>query len=124
MSVVLFLRSWSQRGQRRGKNKANRLPICLEPREERELPAEGGLPAQSGQWWASLYNVTSFTTVLLATWSPAVTWTDVSVGDLTGNGQAAIVGRVAQTGQWWATVSTPNATQTSLWDSWSPSVPW
>jgi hypothetical protein len=47
--------------------------------------------------------------------SPAVTWVDVHVVDLTGNGREDLIGRVAQTGAWYAALSTPSGSFTQLW---------
>jgi hypothetical protein len=85
-----------------------------------------GRVLQTGQWWASLSNgATALSTSLWATWSPAVTWVDVRIGDLNGDGKADIIGRVLQSGQWWASLSNGStALSTSLWATWSPAVTW
>jgi hypothetical protein len=96
-----------------------------------DLNADGkadviGRVLQSGQWWASLSNgSTALSTSLWATWSTAVTWVDVRIGDLNGDGKADIIGRVLQSGQWWAGLSNGStALSTSLWATWSPAVTW
>jgi hypothetical protein len=96
-----------------------------------DLNADGkadiiGRVLQAGQWWASLSNgSTALSTSLWATWSPAVTWIDVRIGDLDGDGKADIIGRVLQSGQWWASVSAGSASSsTTLWATWSPAVSW
>jgi hypothetical protein len=66
----------------------------------------------------------SFTNSLWATWSTAVTWVDVQVGDFNGDGKDDITGRVSQSGDWWTGVSTGSSFASSLWGHWSPAVTW
>jgi hypothetical protein len=48
----------------------------------------------------------AFSNSLWATWSTAVSWVDVQVADLNGDGKADISGRVSQEGSWWTGLST------------------
>jgi hypothetical protein len=62
----------------------------------------------------------------VATWSTAVTWVDVMVGDFNGDGHADLVGRVLQSGQIWVSLGAPTANgfTTSLWATWNPAATW
>jgi hypothetical protein len=80
---------------------------------------------QAGAWYVGKSNGSSaFTTTLWATWSPAVTWVDVHVGDFNGDGKSDIIGRALQTGQWWDGISNGSGFTTSLWATWSTAVTW
>ncbi len=84
-----------------------------------------GRVLQTGEWWVSVSNgVGGFTTSLWSTWSPAVTWVDVKVGDFNADGKADIIGRELDNGQWWVGQSTGTSFTTSLWATWSPAVTW
>jgi uncharacterized protein YkwD len=84
-----------------------------------------GRVAQNGQWWAAISNgVNGFTNTLLTTWNPLVTWVDVKVADLNGDGKADIVGRARDNGQWWAALSTGTTYTNVLVVTWSPAVIW
>ncbi len=77
-----------------------------------------------GNWWAGISTGASFSTSYWGTWSPAVTWVDVQVGDFTGDGKDDIVGRILQSGDWWLARSNGSGFTNSLWGHWSPSVTW
>jgi hypothetical protein len=85
-----------------------------------------GRVLQTGQWWVSLSGgATASTTSLWTTWSTAVTWVDVQVGDFNGDGSEDIAGRVLQSGQWWVAISNgSNAFHNGLWGAWNPGVTW
>jgi hypothetical protein len=85
-----------------------------------------GRVLQSGQWWVSLSGgATASSTSLWTTWSTAVTWVDVQVGDFNGDGSEDIAGRVLQSGQWWVGLSNGStAFNTTLWATWNPNVTW
>ncbi len=91
-----------------------------------------GRVASSGAWYAGIATGSgtsmSLTTVYLGAWSSAVTWTDVHVADINGDGKVDIVGRVASSGAWYAGIATGSGTSMSLGSiylgSWSPSVTW
>src|SRR5205085_455832 len=71
---------------------------------------------ETGQWWASLSGPAGFTAATRwATWSTAVTWADVRLGDFNGDGKRDLVGRVREYGQWWVGLSTGTAFTTSAW---------
>jgi FG-GAP-like repeat/WD40-like Beta Propeller Repeat len=81
----------------------------------------------NGQWWVGQSTGSLFVPHLWTTWaidSPTLTWTDVLVGDLTGDGLDDIVGRVLQTGQWWTGVSSGSSFLNFLWTTWNPGVTW
>jgi hypothetical protein len=82
----------------------------------------------NGQWWAALSSGASFTNTLWTTWAPDLpnlTWADVQLVDVNGDGKADLVGRWLQTGQWWVSLSAGSvAGSTQLWDIWSPAVTW
>jgi hypothetical protein len=81
-----------------------------------------------GQWWAALSDGTSFSNTLWTTWAPDsanLTWVDVHLADVTGDGKVDLVGRWLQTGQWWVSTSGgAAASSTDLWDAWSSDVTW
>jgi hypothetical protein len=89
-----------------------------------------GRVGETGQWFAGLSTGTSLTTSLWGAWAPDsrnVTWVDVQIGDLNGDGKADIVGRLAQTGQWFANITGSTGTvflAPQLWDVWSTAVTW
>ncbi len=91
-----------------------------------------GRVASSGAWYAGIATgsgtAMSLTTVYLGAWSSAVTWTDVMVADINGDGKIDIVGRVASSGAWYAGIATGSGTSMSLGSiylgSWSPLVTW
>jgi predicted outer membrane repeat protein len=81
-----------------------------------------------GQWWAALSTGSAFTNTLWTTWAPDapnLTWVDVHLADVTGDGKADLVGRYLQMGQWWVTVSgASTAGSTTLWTTWDQTVNW
>ena len=78
----------------------------------------------SGDWWVAKSTGTSFVNQLLGHLGSPITWQDVQVADVNGDGRADIVGRT-NTGDWW--VAKANDTGTGfvnqLWGFWSP-VTW
>jgi hypothetical protein len=84
-----------------------------------------GRAEEVGQWWTGISNGSSkFTTTLWATWSTAVTWVDVHVGDFNNDGNMDIVGRADEIGQWWVGVSNGSKFTSQFWTSWSTAVGW
>jgi hypothetical protein len=84
-----------------------------------------GRDLHTGAWWVGVSDGHGhFTTTLWDTWSPAVDWVDVQVGDFNGDGKVDIAGRVQENGQWWVGLSTGRSFQTALWGGWSPAVSW
>ena len=79
----------------------------------------------TGLWYVSLSNGSTFAPMTMWDgWSTAVTWADVHVADVTGDGKDDIVGRDQANGQWYVAISTGSAFYTKLWAQWSPSVNW
>jgi hypothetical protein len=74
----------------------------------------------TGQWWLGQSTGSAFLTSMWDTWSPAVAWVDVSVGDFNGDGLPDLVGRIQQNGQWWAALSNGSTAFTNqLWTTWA-----
>jgi hypothetical protein len=88
-----------------------------------------------GNWWVARSTSAGFATPQLwGTWTTTVTWSNVLVGDFTGNGMDDIAGR-DPSGNWWISVynGTPFASSgtdftTTLWTSpanrWPVGVAW
>lgn len=76
---------------------------------------------ETGQWWTGLSNGTSFKNTYWGQWSvgAGVTWVDVNVGDLDGDGDTDFLGRWAETGNWYAGISGNNAMTNTYWGQWS-----
>jgi len=78
----------------------------------------------NGQWWVGTPNGTNALTFnQFGQWavdSPGLTWVNVHVGDLLGNGTDDIVGMVKQTGQWWVGISNGDHFTNELWATWAP----
>jgi len=84
-----------------------------------------GRALETGDWWVGISNgANGFTPAKWTTWSTGVTWVDVQVADLNGDGMADLVGRAAETGQWWAAISNGNSFSNSLWATWSTAATW
>jgi hypothetical protein len=84
-----------------------------------------GRADEIGQWWAGISNgSTKFTNQLLTSWSTAVGWDDVQVGDFNNDGKSDIAGRVSGGGQWWVAVSNGTQFTNQLWTTWSTAVTW
>jgi hypothetical protein len=80
---------------------------------------------ETGQWWTGLSNGSSrFNTSLWTTWSTAVSWVDVHVGDFNGDGNMDIVGRADEIGQWWVGISNGSKFNNQLLTTWSTAVGW
>ena len=80
--------------------------------------------AATGVWLVGLSKGSKFSLSTWATWSSAVTWTDIRVGDFNGDGKADIAGRVVSSGQWWVGLSNGGSFSTTLWATWSTGVSW
>lgn len=81
----------------------------------------------TGDWYVALSTGESFTDIVpWGKWNPAATWTNVSVGDFTGDGRDDIAGRVASTGEWWLLVSdgTKFISSPTRWTKWTPAQTW
>ncbi|HEV2946003.1 MAG TPA: VCBS repeat-containing protein [Gemmataceae bacterium] len=84
-----------------------------------------GRVPESGQWWVGISNgSTAFETTAWVVWNPAVSWVDVRVGDLNGDGKTDLIGRFSQTGQWWAAISNGTSFTNTLWTTWNPNATW
>jgi hypothetical protein len=81
--------------------------------------------SDGGDWWAALANGTGTGSEnqLWGHWEP-VTWQDVGIADLNGDGKSDIVGRSAG-GDWWAALANGAGTGSGnhLWGHWE-AVPW
>jgi hypothetical protein len=85
----------------------------------------------TGQWFVGINTGSAFSFSVWATWSPAVTWADVMVGDFNGAinpttnlKMDGIVGRYQQAGIWYVGTSLGTSFNTTAWAFWSPSVTW
>ncbi|MDY0167530.1 MAG: SBBP repeat-containing protein [Thermoguttaceae bacterium] len=77
----------------------------------------------SGDWWLAVNNGDgTFTNQKWGRWNPNVTFSDIMVGDFTGDEVADIVGRVATTGDWWVARSTGSSFTNQKWGRWNPNV--
>lgn len=85
-----------------------------------------GRISQTGQWWGALsLNGNSFTNRLYGAWSTAVTWVDVNVTDIDGDGfQDDMVGRIRSNGQWWALKGNGISAIPQLLGAWSSAINW
>lgn len=86
-----------------------------------------GRVAGRGGWWATTSTSgTTFNTTAWATWvdNGSITWVDVKIADLNGDGRDDIVGRIQQNGNWWANISTGSSFQVVYWANWNPNVAW
>ena len=80
--------------------------------------------AATGVWIVGLSKGSKFNFSTWASWSSAVTWTDIRVGDFNGDGKDDIAGRVLSNGQWWVGLSSGSSFSTTLWATWSTGVSW
>jgi hypothetical protein len=86
-----------------------------------------GRNATTGAWQVSVNQSgtgTYVTNSSFGAWSAAVTWADVHVGDVNGDGKADIVGRVASSGDWWVAISNGTSFASALWLTWTPAAGW
>jgi autotransporter-associated beta strand protein len=83
-----------------------------------------GRASNTGEWWLSSSNGSSFTNQFLTTWNPAATWVDVHTGGFQGIGAQNFAGRYLQTGQWWVAETSGNGYSNKLWGTWNPNVTW
>src|SRR5262249_9182585 len=68
-----------------------------------------GRESGRGKWWVAVSSGATFLTALWGAWGADLTgsldWTNVVVGDFSGDGKVDIAGRIKETGQWWVNVS-------------------
>jgi murein DD-endopeptidase MepM/ murein hydrolase activator NlpD len=88
-----------------------------------------GRALEIGEWWVGLSTPSAgtgfhFEATKWATWSTAVTWADVRVGDFDGDSRDDITGRALQFGEWWTALSTGSAFVSEKWATWNPNVVW
>jgi Mg-chelatase subunit ChlD len=82
-----------------------------------------GRIVSTGDWWVAVNNGDgTFTNQRWGRWNPNVTFSDIMVGDFTGDEVADIVGRVATTGDWWVAKSTGTGFTNQKWGRWNPNV--
>jgi uncharacterized protein (TIGR03118 family) len=78
----------------------------------------------TGEWMVSVANgAGGYTSSVWGTWSTAVHWVDVQVGDFNGDGKMDIVGRVQETGEWWVGMSSGSSFVTTKWGAWAAGTP-
>jgi hypothetical protein len=58
--------------------------------------------AATGNWWATIYDGTRYTSQIIGTWDPGINWQTVLIGDLNGDGRADVMGRDPVSGDWYA----------------------
>ncbi len=91
-----------------------------------------GRVASSGAWYTGIATGSgtgmTITNVFLGAWSPGVTWDNVQMADINGDGKADIVGRVDSSGAWYAGIAAGSGTGMSISNvflgAWSPGVTW
>jgi hypothetical protein len=90
-----------------------------------------GRALQYGQWWLGITAANAdpksgfhFDTTRWETWSTAVTWVDVRVGDFNGDGKDDLAGRAQQYGEWWLAISSGASFTSAKWETWNPRVNW
>ena len=85
-----------------------------------------GRAANSGEWWVALSQPGGGSTnQYWGRWSPGATWTDVQVGDFSGDGRADLAGRVAASGEWWVAVSQAGGgSNNHFWGRFSTAANW
>jgi len=81
----------------------------------------------NGQWWAAITAADgSAVNHDMGTWSTALSWNDVAVGDFNGDGIDDIVGRTSNSGAWYAALGssgTPGFANRFL-GAWNPTITW
>jgi cyclophilin family peptidyl-prolyl cis-trans isomerase len=81
----------------------------------------------NGQWWAAITAADgSAVNHNMGTWSTALSWNDVAVGDFNGDGIDDIVGRTSNSGSWYAALGssgTPGFANRFL-GAWNPTITW
>jgi hypothetical protein len=78
-----------------------------------------------GSMWVAQSNAqgSGFITTQWTTFSPAINWTSIQVGDALGNGKDDVYG-FNNDGSWWVGVSTGSSFTNQLWTQWSPAINW
>ena len=83
-----------------------------------------GRASSSGDWFVAKSDGTSFANEHWGKWSTAVTWSNVLVGDFTGDGKDDVVGRADSTGDWFVAKATDSGFVTEHWGKWTKAVTW
>ena len=83
-----------------------------------------GRASSSGDWFVAKSDGTSFANEHWGKWSTAVTWSNVLVGDFTGDGKDDVVGRADSTGDWFVAKATDSGFVTEHWGKWTTAVTW
>ena len=83
-----------------------------------------GRAASSGDWFVAKSDGTSFANEHWGKWTTAVTWSNVLVGDFTGDGKDDVVGRADSTGDWFVAKATDSGFVTEHWGKWTTAVTW
>ena len=83
-----------------------------------------GRASSSGDWFVAKSDGTSFANEHWGKWTTAVTWSNVLVGDFTGDGKDDVVGRADSTGDWFVAKATDSGFVTEHWGKWTTAVTW
>ena len=83
-----------------------------------------GRASSSGDWFVAKSDGTSFANEHWGKWSTAVSWSNVFVGDFTGDGKDDVVGRADSTGDWFVAKATDSGFVTEHWGKWTTAVTW
>ena len=83
-----------------------------------------GRASSSGDWFVAKSDGTSFANEHWGKWTTAVTWSNVFVGDFTGDGKDDVVGRADSTGDWFVAKATDSGFVTEHWGKWTTAVTW
>ncbi|MDY0171020.1 MAG: FG-GAP-like repeat-containing protein, partial [Thermoguttaceae bacterium] len=82
-----------------------------------------GRIVSTGDWWLAVNNGDgTFTNQRWGRWNTNVTFSDIMVGDFTGDGKADIVGRAVNSGDWWVARSTGSSFTNQKWGRWNPNI--
>jgi hypothetical protein len=75
--------------------------------------------AATGEWWASMFNGTTYANVYLGAWDPSVSWQNLTVANFVGSGNA-LVARNSTTGDWWGIWFDGTSYHNQVIANWSP----
>ena len=76
-----------------------------------------------GEWWIAGSNGNGFVTEYFGQWNGSVTWEDTLTGDVDGDGNADVIGRVGQ--EWWVSKSNGTGFESPMfWGYWPATAAW